>query len=190
MATSAAVSNEFDLIQRHLLPQDSVAVRYCMDRASEMTKRRNFFTKHFFPLPFLVAAVAFSFFNAISYFLQIPFITLLNIVRLEPLCFLTHPLACIINALRSALFVGLGLPLLIAGVVFPEAVFIRFAPDVIVTKEGRLVYENKMLREQIFNLKEEIHRQKLLMDAQAIIIQNNTGSSRSILDKFKFWQRI
>lgn len=189
MTTPAAVSHEFDLIQRHLLPQDSVAVRYCMDQASEMTKRGDFFTKRLFPLPFVVAAVALSFFNAISYLLQIPFITLLNVARLAPLRFLTDPFVCIINTARSALFVGLGFPLLIAGVVFPEAVFTRFAPDAIVAGEGRLAHENKVLREQIANLEEKMHRQKLLMEAQAIIIQKNTETSRSVLEKLKFWKR-
>ena len=189
MSTPVAVSDEFDLIQRYLIPSDSISVRYCMDAAWQMSRREDPLTKRLFPIPFVVAGVALSFFNAISYFLQIPFITLFNFARMAPVRLLTDPFVQIINTARSVLFIGLGLPLTISGLIFPEAVFSRFAPDAIYADEQRFVIENQALRERVEELEKKLYKNKLLIEAQAALIQKGTQPSSSYFSRFQFWKK-
>lgn len=174
MTSPAAVSHEFDFIQRHLIPAESKSVRYCMQKASEMSKREDFATCRLFSIPFVIASIALSFFNSISYLLQIPFITLLNIVRFAPLRLVTDPAIGIVNVARSLLFVGMGIPLILAGLIFPEDVFSRFAPDAIEAGEARLVHENQRLQKKIEELEVKIAQNQKLIEAQAVLIQKDT----------------
>lgn len=182
MTSPAAVSPEFDYIQRYLLPAESKSVRYCMQKASEMSEREDFVTRRLFSVPFVIASIALSFFNAISYLLQIPFIILLNVVRFAPLRLVTDPAIDLINVARSLLFVGMGIPLALAGLIFPKDVFSRFAPDAIEAGEERLVHENKNLQKRIQELEVKIAQDKKLIDAQAALIQSNT--------KPTWWEKV
>jgi len=175
MTSPVAVSHEFDFIQRHLIPAESKSVRYCMQKASEMSKSEDFVSCRLFSIPFVIVSIALSFFNALSYLLQIPFITLLNIVRLAPLRLVTDPPIGMVNVARSLLFVGMGIPLALAGLIFPDDVFSRFAPDAIEAGEARLVNENQRLQKKIEKLEAKISQDKKLIDAQGALIQKKTN---------------
>ena len=182
MTSPAAVSPEFDYIQRYLLPAESKSVRYCMQKASEMSEREDFVSCRLFSIPFVIASIALSFFNAISYLLQIPFMILLNIVCFAPLRLVTDPVIGIINVARSLLFVGMGIPLALAGLIFPKDVFSRFAPDAIEAGEERLVRDNENLQKRIEELQVKIAQDRRLIDAQAALIQSST--------KPTLWEKI
>lgn len=176
MTSPVVVSPEFDFIQRNLIPKESVSVRYCMQQAAAQAEVGSWITARLYSFPFLVVSVALSFFNALSYLLQLPFQFLLNAVRLAPLRLVTDPVIGLINVARSLLFVGLGIPLAVSGLCFPSAVFSRFAPDAIFAGEQRLLHENKALKKEVEELREKVERKSAVIEAQAELIRRNASS--------------
>lgn len=181
-----AVSPEFDFIQRNLIPQESLYVRSSMNQAAKMGARDNFFTSRLYPLPFVVAALALSFFNTLSYLLQIPFEILLDVARFQPLRVLTDPVVGLINVARSFLFVGLAVPLIVSAALFPKDVLSRFAPDAIYAGEERLLRENEQLKKKIEKLKEKREKDLAIIESQAAIIRkSSTTGFRDLLPEVR-----
>lgn len=166
MNASAIISREFDVIQKFLIPRESSMILFCMNQASQLSQKVNFFTKRIFPIPFIVVAIPISLINSVSYFLQIPFISILNVIQGAPLRFLTDPVIQIINTARSILFFGLGIPLLISGMIFPEAVYSRFTFESVLSDNVDIVNENKTLKIKVENLENALKAQRVFINEQ------------------------
>jgi len=152
-AVSTTSSN---FIQRNLIPEDSHYVRYVMQKAAHFGTHDNLLIAHGVSVAFAVLAVALSVFNAISYLLQTPVKILLNIVQFNPIGLVAHPVIDISSCLKSLLFVSLGVTFVVAGFLFPAALFTHFSPEYYEPLEVRLEQKLKVAEDENANLKAKV----------------------------------
>jgi|GEM_PF-2714032 len=163
--TSAALvptDSGANVFQKYLIPEESKWVRFSMLKAGEFANRSNFFLSHFLSVGCAIAAVAMSFFNALSYLLQIPFIIPLKIVQFDLIGIATGISYDLIGVAKSIVFVSMGATFVVAGVLFPREIFTHFAPEHYLCREERLSNDNVSLTKSSLRKDEEIN---LLNDA-------------------------
>lgn len=117
-----------NLFQRYFIPTESEKVNWLVQKAGTYALSSDVFYKRVISVAYAIAAVALSFFNAISYLLQIPLKLPLNIVRFDLINFVLDPFKDLNSCLRSLLFVTFGMTYIAWGVLTPETAFPFFAP--------------------------------------------------------------
>lgn len=151
MSLSVDVQNSADdvnLFQRYLIPTESRWVRFTMMKASECAREGNIFTSRVYSVALAIGAVVMSFFNAVSYLFGMPFRFGLHIFHFDPFNAFVDLGEDVTAVLRSLVFVSLGVTFVVAGLLFPEAIFTHFAPE----DEGN---EKERLQQEIERLAEE-----------------------------------
>ena len=179
MTAAASVKNETNTnpFQKFLIPVESKWVCYAMRKAGEYGSSGNFIYAHVLSVAIAVSAVALSALNAFLYLIQTPFKCLLNIVRFSPLDLVKNLLIDVASIVQSVVFVSLGVPFVVAGAIFPHAIFSYFAPEYYDTLESsyeRLRIENGELKGKLGVSEERV-------ETQAIVIrdlQNKLDSGR------------
>ncbi|NGX48122.1 MAG: hypothetical protein K1000chlam3_01512 [Chlamydiae bacterium] len=166
------IESEANIFQKYLIPSESRMVRYCMQKAGIFSSCSNFFYAHFVSVGFAVAAVAMSFFNTFSYFLQSPFKIILKIVQFNPIGAVTGFIGDLTNGVRSLVFVSMGVTFIVVGLLFPKAIFTHFAPEYYDSLEARLLQENAMLRKKNNRLEEENKTNIAVIDKESTVIQD------------------
>lgn len=147
----STISNgqQTNIYQNYFFPGKSVWVRFLVHKAGEYGADSHFFYRRVASVACAVIAVAFSFFNALSYLLQIPLKIPLNIVRYDPVSLVLDPVTDLSNCLRSLLFALYGVHFVAWGILSPSTAFPYFAPPV-----------KKDPEKEIENLKREIEELK------------------------------
>ena len=112
----------------HLFPIESRNVRQCMIDAADWSKEENFFLSRISSVSLTVIAVVMSAVNTLAYLVSAPIELVLNAVHLNPLKMVTNFSWDLINAVRSFVFVALGVSLIVIGLIIPEQTFVCFAP--------------------------------------------------------------
>ena len=168
-----------NIFQRHLIPPDSLNVRYVMQKAGEFGNRDNLFYAHVASVSMAIVAVALSFFNAFSYALRTPFNLVVNILSFSPVKMAEDLVGDLTGMAKSMVFVSLGVTFVVAGVLFPGAIFTHFAPEYSDCIEVRLKNELKGQRKEMLALKAENKKLKEQIDDQSIIIQQIEKKKRS-----------
>jgi len=163
----AALETQGNVFQKYLIPPESKIVIFLMQKAGELGKNKNFFKSRVFSVALVVAAVVLSFFNAISYLLQIPVKLLLNICRFDPVSFVKNFVEDLSSFARSVVFVSLGVTFVVAGFLFPAEVFSHFAPEE--ESEALSQRENERLKDQNNQLKKD---RDLTIDAASHLIRD------------------
>lgn len=153
-----------NFFQLYFIPKESWKVRWLVQQAGGFAQSPHFPIRHFLSSACAAAAVALSFFNALSYLLQIPFKIPLNIVRFDPLRLVLDPFSDLGNCLRSFIFALFGTTYIFWGILMPETTFPFFAPpaeklpEVVIEEYARknqvLVEENRKLLNQVEQLNE------------------------------------
>lgn len=176
MSVAAAEANSF---QKYLIPEESMVVRYCMQKAGTYASRSNPFLAHFVSVGFAVAAVAISAFNTISYTLQLPFKLLFHVAQLNPYRAVFGVAEDIVNTAKSLVFVTMGMTFIVAGILFPKPIFTHFAPLYYSSREVRLESELKQEKAESERLKSEVDKLSKGMEAATSRIQTleNQGLS-------------
>ena len=175
------IESEANIFQRHLIPEESRLVRYSMQQAGIYGSRTNVFYAHFVSVGFATTAVAMSFFNAISYFLQIPFRIVLKMVQFNPPGAAIALVEDATNVVKSLVFVSLGATFITAGLLSPKAIFTHFAPEYYDTLEERLKQENSLNQKKIARLEEELSKANQSLDRASFKLEEQ----RKELDALK-----
>lgn len=168
---AAKVDLGSNVFQRHLIPPDSLNVRFVMQKAGEYGNSTNIFYAHVVSVGFAIVAVALSFFNAFSYALRTPFNILVNVLSFSPIQVVKDLAGDLTGVAKSMVFVSLGVTFVVAGVLFPQAIFTHFAPEYSDTVEVRLRNELEKERKEKQELKTENKHLKDQIEDQSIIIQ-------------------
>ncbi len=147
---------EVNLFQRYLIPSDSKWVGRCMQKADSFGKTSDFIYSRVLSGALVTVAVAMSFFNAISYVLQIPFKALLNVVRFNPVDLVLDIGRDITNVIRSYAFVMIGIYLIVLGFLYPKQVYSHFAPEYVENTLEKLRVANLVKDQVIIDLEEKI----------------------------------
>lgn len=147
-AGPAEIDSHYTFWQKSLIPAESVLVRSAMRQAAKWGGSDNFFYSHFLSVACAVCAVVFSFFNGLSYILQIPFKLVLNILRFSPLQAVIDPFLDLRSGSLSFLFVSFGITFIVAGTLFPGPIFTFFAPEYFDSKEEKLEHLNNQLQKE------------------------------------------
>lgn len=171
-------------------------VRYCMQKAGIYGSHSNFFYSHIVSVAFAAGAVAMSFFNTISYFLRAPFNIILNVVQFNPIGAVVGLISDCTNVIRSLVFVSLGVTFIVAGLLFPKAIFSHFAPEYYNDLETRLREEVNLLNNRIvwlekeYRLKEEqlAGAHKVIDDQKKTILNLQPAAPPKTSPKKPFWK--
>ena len=153
MMLNVAAPAEITPFQRHLVPESSDWVRFCLQNAGKFSTGDNFFTSRVYSVACAVAAVVFAAFNMISYTLRAPLRVLLNIVEFSPLKALIDLVSDVRDAVLSFLIVSLGVTFVVAGLIFPAPIFTNFAPECIETLQSQIGDLKQSLKERDEELK-------------------------------------
>lgn len=163
MATGVAQTNDLQgtVLQRYLIPEESVYVRRAMQKAADWSQQENPWIARIVSVFFAALAILLSGLNVLSYCLQAPIRILLNIAQFNPIGMLTNFIGDLTNVMRSLIFVSLGVTFITVGLLFPKPMFSCFAPNHIYTFEDlqlendRLRKENDQQKKQILELQTE-----------------------------------
>lgn len=115
-------------VAEYLFPIESVRVRQLMIEAADWSTNPNQFLARVASVAFAVLALLVSTVNIVIYLLAAPIKVLLNIVQLKPIQLFTDLGWDLVNAIRSFVFVALGISLVVSGLIMPEATFACFGP--------------------------------------------------------------
>lgn len=186
MSVAAVEANSF---QKYLIPEESMVVRYCMQKAGAYANRSNPFLAHFVSVGFAVAAVALSAFNTFSYALQLPFKLLFHIAQFNPYRAVFGVAEDLINTTKSLVFVTMGMTFIVAGTLFPKPIFTHFAPLYYSSLEVRLEAELKQEKAENERLKSEVDKLTKGMKTATSRIQTleNQGPNRKSLFRRIIW---
>ncbi|NGX37390.1 MAG: hypothetical protein K1000chlam2_00544 [Chlamydiae bacterium] len=173
MSTAAPATNEIksNPFQKYLFPAESKWACGAMRKAGEFGSCDNRLYAHVCSVALIVSAVALSAINAALYLIQTPFKCLLNIARFNPINLVKDLVIDIVCVIQSIVFVYLGVPLVIAGFIFPWAVFSFFAPEYYDTLES----SHERLRIENEKLKIEMKAKEEKLDVQAVVIRDLQG---------------
>lgn len=198
MEAVAAKSNT-NFIQRNLIPEDSCNVRYVMQQAAYYGSSDTLVVAHFVSIAFAVVAVAMSALNTISYLLQAPIKILLNVVQFNPFGLVADFFLDVGDVARSALFVCLGLTLVVAGFLFPKPIFTHFSPEYYEPLEVRLEQQLEKANERIQDLEDQCNQMKeqcgnwrkvqLDYERQIEELRKQAGSSGFTLNPLRLFRR-
>lgn len=164
MQSASSVLPQSNFFQTYFIPTESLLVRGLMQKAGEYSLSNDLYYKHLASVACAVCAVAFSFFNAISYLLQIPLKIPLNIVRFDPMSLFLDPVWDLSNCLRSILFVTFGVTYVAWGILRPSTAFPFFAPP----KEKSLEEINQELATQLYKAQEANAKLRNQMEEDSI----------------------
>ncbi len=181
MSVAAAEANSF---QKYLIPEESMVVRYCMQKAGVFANRSNPFLAHFVSVGFAVAAVAISAFNTISYMLQLPFKILFHVAQFNPYRVVVGAAQDLVNTAKSLVFVTMGVTFIVAGTLFPKPIFTHFAPLYYSSLEVRLKSDLKQEQAENKRLQKEVEKLTKAMEAATSRLQtleNQGPGGRSFL---------
>ncbi|NGX60221.1 MAG: hypothetical protein KR126chlam3_01390 [Chlamydiae bacterium] len=170
--TPVEIKSNANFFQKNLIPEKSNLVRYCMYKAGVFASHSNIFYAHFASVGCAIAAIAISFFNMLSYFLQPPFKILLNIVQFSPIKSVKNLFFDIANGVQSLVFVSMGMTFVVAGSIFPKAIFTYFAPEYYQTLKERNQHEIERNKRKISRLEEENNELSSIMDTTSAQLQN------------------
>lgn len=148
-------NSEGNIFQKYLIPPDSKWTRVVMQKAGDYATKGNFVTSRVVCVSLTICAIAFSFFNMISYFLEAPIKILLNVVRFNPVDLVTDFIGDLVSIIRSWTFVGLGVTFVVAGLLFPQEIFAKFAPEYEISMQDQLVLYAERLEEAYGKKKEQ-----------------------------------
>jgi len=115
-------------VREYLFPIESRNVRQCMIEAADWSKSQDFFLSRISSVSLTAIAVIMSAINTPIYLLSAPVKLVLNAVHLNPLKMVTDVAWDLINAVRSFVFVALGVSLIAIGLIIPEQTFVCFSP--------------------------------------------------------------
>lgn len=148
--------------QNYFIPQKSEWVRFLVHKAGEYALEEGVFYRRIASVACAITAVAFSFFNTLSYLLQVPFKLPLNIVRCDLISLLLDPIRDLNNCVRSLLFATFGVTYVAWGILMPSTAFPYFAPPAKrdLAKENQLLL-NRLTEAQQANLELERNKEEL-----------------------------
>lgn len=183
-----------NIFQKYLIPEESRLIRFCMQKAGLYSESPYFFYAHFVSVGFAVVAVAMSFFNIISYILQIPLKLILRVVQFDPFGIVTGLMTDASQVMKSIVFVSLGATFITAGLLFPKPIFTHFAPEYYETLEIRLQKEKTLLQKKIVSLEEEYKHLMHMMEKTSILIKKQERDidnlKLTLKQKPRFWKSL
>jgi len=157
---------EFPNLQKELIPSDSVYVRRAMHEAAVWSMEEDPFSSRAVSVAFAAGAVALSAINTVVYLLATPVKLILNIVQLDPAQLMKDLALGPLNAVRSFVFVALGLTFVALGVIIPKTIFSCFDPEFVGTENDRLRDENARLKEEKAELEKKLEELARLNQSQ------------------------